>query len=168
MSGHKQGKENHRAKMKYHSTMIILLDIDGVLNQLQGNYYIDKNCVRELSIICKELNADIVLTSSWRIGYVNVGKCTPQIEELKSIAKDNNINIIGRTRDLGNRSSEITTYIKEHEVSKYIIIDDDESEISSELHERAYFINCRTGITHKDVKNIIRRFGRWYQHVSNE
>lgn len=46
--------------------MIIFLDIDGVLNQLQGGYYLDENCIKVLSNLCKRVNGKIVLTSSWR------------------------------------------------------------------------------------------------------
>lgn len=63
--------------------MIVFLDIDGVLNQLQGNYFLDKKCIENLGKLCKEIKGIVVLTSSWRLGYTNVGRCSPQIEELR-------------------------------------------------------------------------------------
>ena len=64
---------------------IIFLDVDGVLNQLQRNYFIDIDCVEVLAKLVKELNAKIVFSSTWRFGYSNTGKCTPQVEKLKHI-----------------------------------------------------------------------------------
>ena len=87
--------------------MIIFLDIDGVLNQLQSNYYLDNRYIENLAMLCKKLKATVVLTSSWRLGYTNLGKCSPQIEELKAQFSKHNIKISGRTANLGDRTIEI-------------------------------------------------------------
>lgn len=137
--------------------MVIFLDIDGVLNQLQGNYYLDDNCVSNLGLICKKLNAKVVLTSSWRKGYTNLGKCTPQIEKLKLSFSKYNIVISGRTASLGDRKEEIKSYIKSYNITDYIVIDDDMSEFKSGLLGNTYFVNPKTGLTKQDVKKIIKR-----------
>ena len=139
--------------------MIIFLDIDGVLNQLQGNYYIDKNCVEQLGILCKQLGGKIVLTSSWRLGYSNVGKCSPQIEELKTVFKEYGITIEGRTFDLGDRYTEIKDYIIRRGVGKYVVIDDDSREFSSKELKNLFFVSPRKGITSKDVDRILHNLG---------
>ena len=135
--------------------MIIFLDIDGVLNQLQDNYYIDKNCVEQLSILCKKLNAKVVLTSSWRLGFTRVGECSPQIEKLKNIFSEYNIDLYNRTFDLGDRATEIKDYIIRHGVGKYIIIDDDISEFKEKTLKNLFIVSPRKGLTSKDVERII-------------
>ena len=81
------------------TAIFIFLDVDGVLNQLQGNYYLDSNCIKQLSRLCKKLDAKIVLSSSWRMGYVHFGRCSPQIEALKEQFEKYEIRIIGRTKN---------------------------------------------------------------------
>lgn len=136
--------------------MVIFLDIDGVLNQLQGNYYLDIKCIENLAILCKNLKATIVLTSSWRLGYSNLGKCSPQIEKVKLIFSKYNIKISGRTANLGDRAIEILDYIKKHNVKNYVILDDDKSEFKKGLLDNTYIINYKTGLTEDDVKRIIK------------
>lgn len=137
--------------------MVIFLDIDGVLNQLQRNYYLDSECIKNLSKLCKTLKANIVLTSSWRLGYTNFGKCTPQIEELKRQFDKYSIKISGRTYNLGNRANEIIKHIQEHNINAYIILDDDKNEFNGTTMKNLYIINSKKGLTSADVNNIIKQ-----------
>lgn len=136
--------------------MIIFLDIDGVLNQLQSNYYLDNRCIENLAMLCEKLKATVVLTSSWRLGYTNLGKCSPQIEELKAQFSKYSIKISGRTANLGDRTAEITDYIKRHNVRQHLILDDDKSEFRSGLLSNTYITNPKTGLTKEDTKKIIK------------
>lgn len=138
--------------------MIIFLDIDGVLNQLQRNYYLDDKCIENLGILCKKLSATVVLTSSWRLGYTNLGKCTPQIEKLKEKFCKYNIKIVGRTKNLGNRELEIQQYIKDNNISNYVVIDDDKTEFKNNSIGNIYFVNSKTGFIKNDIKQIIKLY----------
>lgn len=124
---------------------IIFLDIDGVLNSqntfintkdIKINYHksslyndlkyklfyklldIDQNKIYLLKEIIRETNSKVVVTSSWR----NL-RIYPLIEEyLINIG----IPIIGTTKYIDSRrKTEITDYLKNHQVDNYIIIDDD-------------------------------------------
>ena len=139
--------------------MIVFLDIDGVLNQLQGNYHLDRKCIENLGVLCKKSRSMVVLTSSWRLGYSNVGKCSPQINELKELFRENNIAIIGRTFDLGDRQAEINDYIMRHSIDKYIILDDDISEFRDKNLDKLFIVNHKTGLTSEDVSNILKIVG---------
>lgn len=137
--------------------MVIFSDVDGVLNQLQL-YKLDSKCIDCLSILCKHYNADVVLTSSWRFGYLrDYNKCSPQVKQLIDALKVHDIKIIGRTKDLKNRYLEVHTYIKENDIDKYIILDDDKSEFST-LDKNLYVVNFKTGLTSKDVGKIKKLF----------
>ena len=137
--------------------MVIFLDIDGVLNQLQL-YKLDSRCIDCLSLLCKHYNADIVLTSSWRMGYLrDYNKCSPQVKHLIDTLNLHGIKIIGRTKDLKDRYLEIHTYIKEHNIDRYIILDDDKSEFST-LDKNLYIVNFKTGLSMRDVGKIKKLF----------
>lgn len=140
--------------------VIIFLDIDGVLNQLQRNYFIDRKCVERLGKICNSIDGKIVLTSSWRLGYTRLGKCSPQIERLKEMFNEYNIEIIGRTSNLNDRTNEIKEYMIKHNVNNYIILDDDIREFKSGRLDKTEIIDNKTGLTDKDVKRIIKTYKR--------
>ena len=134
--------------------MTIFLDIDGVLNQLQYNYYLDDSCISILSEVCKMYDANVVLTSSWRLGYSHFkDKCTPQLRSLLNKFENYGIRVTSRTKNLGDRYLEVRDYIKEHNISSYIILDDDLSEFNTQ-DKFLYLVNCRTGLTKKDLKGI--------------
>ena len=124
---------------------IIFLDIDGVLNYLNyfikmkntrvnynkvfynNNYYatflinlldIDQNKLYLLKEIIRETNSKVVISSSWR----NL-KIYPLVEDY--LIKMG-IPVIGTTPYINSkRGLEIKTYLKEHKVDNYIILDDD-------------------------------------------
>ena len=135
---------------------IIFLDIDGVLNQLQP-WYIDNTCVKNLGQLCKQLyTTKIVLTSSWRKGWNrDITKCTPQIMTLIKCLSAEGLSIIGRTRELGDRLAEVLDYCENHDIKRYVILDDDRSEFSKSV-KNLYITNSKTGLTMTDIKNIKR------------
>lgn len=129
---------------------VIFLDIDGVLNQLQGNFFLDVACVNNLHDLCHNLNASIVLITSWKKGFCrNKNMCSKQICNLIDLLGD--ASIINRTRDCKSRKEEVLLYLKEHpEVTRYVILDDDfEEEIKG-----LYQVNYKTGLTKSDIKKI--------------
>lgn len=137
--------------------MTIFLDIDGVLNQLQP-YKLDEKCIINLANLCINLDANIVLTSSWRLGFThNFSSCSPQVQELRQLLKHYGVDISGRTKSLGSRYFEIECYIKEYNISEYIILDDDKSEFVKS-DKNLYLINYKTGLTCKDVEFLLRRY----------
>lgn len=126
---------------------IIFLDIDGVLatekeyfrvrrklwkkydiaNKLQIPYPFNEGCVKILNYIIKETDAELVITSDWRIHWT--------LEELCEIFKFNGVEKmpIGTT-DKGSllytsqlekeRIDQIDEYIKNNKIKNYVIIDD--------------------------------------------
>lgn len=136
--------------------MIIFLDIDGVLNQLQGNYYIDDKCVEQLSILVKKLNARIVLTSTWRLGFAHsINYCSPQIVKLRQRLQSKGVDIYSRTGVANNRADEVRQYLL-RDSDKFLVLDDDKSLFDGKL-QNLYTVNAKTGLTSKDVKKILRK-----------
>lgn len=112
------------------SNKVIFLDIDGVLNhgdfcaetpnRTIEAYPLDKKALTRLKTIVDETNADIVLSSSWRM-----------VRQLKQAVKENlalfDMEFIGVTSCLyKERGYEIQKYLDEHpEIEQFVILDDD-------------------------------------------
>jgi hypothetical protein len=131
------------------TTKIIFLDIDGVLRTHKSdldwskklvapvyrgvNRLFDKELVDNLNEVIFLTNAKIVVTSNWRIHL--------SLEELQKIFKDRGVigEVVGKTglghlKDgspipIGNRGLEISDWLGRNPAGKFIIIDDQVSDI---------------------------------------
>lgn len=133
---------------------VIFLDVDGVLNACNKFYDVVWKICKKLHIlkwydshfdefgvklyrvfllwiIVKFTRADIVLSSSWRIGYLNPDrKLTPNQRELEKKLSWFGLHIHDVTEQLGHRGEEIQTYLFEHpDITNYVILDDDKYDI---------------------------------------
>ena len=160
---------------------IIFLDIDGVLNMLQLLHKkipmvesrIDHhdNCLSQphiklLNQLVIDINADVVLSSSWRILYT--------IEEINILLQRHGatFTVIDRTDNLPyERGTEISKWIKDnvedmfgveyYDFHNYIIIDD-ESDMLLKQREHFFQPDPHVGLTpstcHR-IKRFVKRFG---------
>lgn len=139
----------------------IFLDVDGVLNNynwLLKTYHdkdsaiawdLDPKCVYWLADLCKNCNAKIVLSSSWRSSIGDDLQVLPRIKELEEqqgytghtslllrTFKENNIELVGKTdndrpedeNDFWDRAGQIYRYIL-HNITRgdqFIILDDED------------------------------------------
>lgn len=141
---------------------IVFLDIDGVLNTLMidtkpfessgqisrdGFYYelcfpedkrvSNRQAVMWLNKLCKETNAKIVISSTWRMG-INGFKLTK--EALRNTGLLEEIEIIGQTEilnqyDFNIRGREIENYLDNHpEINRYVILDDDNDMLPNQIN----------------------------------
>lgn len=103
---------------------VVFLDIDGVLAPIHHwDRYgdLDPGCIRVLNEIVAGAEADVVVSSTWRHG-----KTVTELQEMLEAA-----GFVGRVIDktpigaLGaGRSDEIASWLAEHAVGGYVIIDD--------------------------------------------
>ena len=116
---------------------IVFLDYDGVVNTLwfdgenekpyynfpRHNKVNNFQAICWLNKFCKEYNAKIVVTSTWRHSD-NYMEC------LYNGGLDKSIEILGKTKNLGTaRGIEIQEWLDEHEelnIEKFVIFDDDQ------------------------------------------
>lgn len=119
---------------------VIFLDIDGVLNDDGKNRssgtYVDREMVKNLAYIVKNTNADIILTSSWRLGYkrfMDNGFQSNEKEymQLYECFSTEGLTVKGTT-PLSNESGpsarpfEIREWLNRfHTIFSYVILDDD-------------------------------------------
>ena len=103
---------------------MIFLDIDGVLAPIrQWDHYgdLDPMCIGVLNEIVARGGADVVISSTWRYG-----KTVAELQEMLDAG-----GFTGRVVDKtpvgaagSDRGDEIATWLAEHPVSGYVIIDD--------------------------------------------
>lgn len=140
----------------------IFLDLDGVLNceaQWMHPYTLDQNCIKNFCAFAKKYKGDIILVSSWRIGWESLKKETqsPQINNLEKCLSPYGIRIKDKTPNYKKTRFElISYYLKRHPYDDYIIIDDDESEYPEGKPERLYLVNAKCGFTETDVKKCLK------------
>lgn len=138
--------------------MFIFLDIDGVLNRREDwriPYSLNEECIDNFARAMKGFDIRIILTSSWRKGFVSRGNQNnlPQIRALEKKLYERGLYIAGIV-DKANpsRMGAIHDFLKAHP-GEYIILDDDLSEYTSRP-KNLYLVDCTTGISKKDVSKI--------------
>jgi hypothetical protein len=141
---------------------IIFLDIDGVIAVsrdsdlekqlfLAGQYYpFTPECVEVLNRIIEKTNAEIVLSSTWRL--------TLNLAELDEIFKKNKVikSPIDVTCNIAidQRELEINNYLANNSIEKFVILDD--LDIVG-FGQRFVKIDDKTGITEIHIERIVKQ-----------
>lgn len=113
---------------------VIFLDIDGVLNyqsckeRFDKYYFVSDKKIELLKQLVDKTDAKIVLSSTWRYGWVNPpNEDTPMYEALKKKLESYGIIISDKTPVIGYRGTEIDEWLMRHpEVDKFVIFDDNQ------------------------------------------
>ena len=82
-------RENYK-KQQYQK--VIFLDIDGVMHDYTDNNIVQEERVARLKQIVDATGADIILSSSWRMGYPEFLKAN-HLEEVISISESDNLKL---------------------------------------------------------------------------
>lgn len=146
---------------------VIFLDFDGVLNSaetLARGIHLDPEKVIMLRNISDETDANIVVSSTWRIHFNQ-----REIRELLYRAGfKGRHRVIGSTPDSRNgfRGAEIEAWLKDKEdIEKYVIIDDgsDFYDYQRQVHVTT---NFATGLTERDVEKAIEILNKQFSKQS--
>ena len=143
---------------------VIFLDFDGVITHVESKWKFDSAKADMINEICRECDAKIVVTSSWRIGFQgNIEifkssllsdfrvKTNPSMsyDILKSFIE----NLYDMTDTQGSmRGDEIKRWLDKHDdVENYVILDDDSDMLDEQL---LHFVQTDTyeGITDREMK----------------
>lgn len=154
---------------------VIFLDVDGVLNNAKTfykrylnylitgkqNLEIDEKMVERLKKIVDATSAKIVLSSSWRVFFTkhnNEVFADSKGYQLCEILEKYNMEIFDLTPYDKNRhrGNEISAYLNENEVDKYIIIDDDDFDLQ-DLSEHVIKTSFKSGLTDEHVIDAIEK-----------
>lgn len=114
---------------------VIFLDIDGVLNQGNGDPKIEECFVKRLAHIVEETGAEIVLSSSWRGAYVShvnpdYNYLNKDVALLISMLGKYQLSIMDVTPDLTSgayaRPLEVRAWLLEQgNLERFVILDDE-------------------------------------------
>ena len=137
---------------------IIFLDVDGVLNSAQDGFSTDLETDKHLKLLeqlVKETNADIVLSSSWRISF---GRSFSLSNTLISRLKEHGLSILDVTseREDGDRGLEIKEWLNEHPTKNILILDDEGFDIINIFPNNFVKTNNEIGLQEEDVKKGIK------------
>ena len=147
--------------------LYIFLDVDGVLNceaDWKQNFILNDTCVRYFAEAVKKCGtAKIVLISSWKNGYSYVGKHASYVENLQMYLRKYGLEIVGKlpNRPCVNRSEAIVDYVVDHDIEKFIIVDDDASLYSPKC-KFLFLVDPKKGFSEADVNRVCERFQKIY------
>lgn len=140
--------------------MFIFLDVDGVLNtekDWKNHPSVNEKCIRNLAAALSGTGAKIILTSSWRKGFIsrNNPNNSPQIRMLEQALEKQGLSVRGTVNpDESDRLSAIREFLSKHP-DKSIILDDDISEYTKRP-ENLLLTNSKQGFTEKDAQKLKR------------
>lgn len=147
---------------------IIFLDFDGVLtteNHTDGflarnglpifdkyGFIFDPVCVYNLKTVIRETNADIVISSTWKLNM--------SLDNIRSMWKDRNLpgNVIDSTPFIDTiRGDEIDDWLNNHDVDcKYAIIDDmGKGEFNEHQYSHLFQTEAYYGLDKLTAMNVI-------------
>jgi hypothetical protein len=121
----------------------VFLDVDGVLNSLGSvlalgnpNDHLDMVSVRLVDRLCKETGAQIVVSSSWRIGRT-VEALKHEFDQIGAHCLADRF--IARTGDghNGHRGRQIREWLQTNGERPYVIVDDDSDMLPE---QRPFFV----------------------------
>jgi hypothetical protein len=136
---------------------IIFLDFDGVVNAFnepESLRKLSEACVEMLNLLVEKTDADIVITSTWRILH--------SMADLRQILINAGFKfpykVIGKTPRGGRRGTEIEEWLKAFpkEIELFVILDDDSD--MEPFMDRLIRTNSDTGLTIDDVERAIFLF----------
>lgn len=156
---------------------IVFLDFDGVLNNpgIWGKRpleteAVDPVLVSRLNTLVERVDAEIVISSSWRFQF--------QTEDFRTILK--NFGLTDSTRVVGctpkyfgavSRGTEIMNYMlarfgKRFDLPPFIILDDMGREEFNQLGRNLVQTNGAEGLTERDIEHAVRLLERqgWTPH----
>ena len=148
---------------------VIFLDVDGVLNYMGSKsyygdvYFVEEEKVKLLAELVKASGAEIVLSSTWRLGFWDLceGKETfdaDLYQALSDALEEFDLNIFDCTgQSLSTRGEEIEAWLtKNGEMPEAFVILDDMGEGQFGAYaDHLIRTNYRTGLVHDDVKRAI-------------
>lgn len=137
---------------------IIFLDIDGVLNVIPKTFdkwgaYFDSNdhFVKNLKKILDQTGAKIVISSTWRMMGFEAIKQMWTDRNLPGEVIDITPNHMMKTGSTLQRGKEIEEWISQHQVSNYVILDDDND---MEEHQLDNFVQTYMNLNDEDCVDM--------------
>lgn len=154
---------------------VIFLDIDGVLNhdgckeKIDGYYFVEEPLIMNLVNLVDATGAKIVLSSTWRLGWLEMdsGLDTKEVRHFKALRdklEDFGIEFLSRTplmtpnNDMRERGKEIKSWLEHwggEEIESFVILDDlDYPYLQPYIHNVVH-TEFSDGLTKQNVREAI-------------
>lgn len=154
---------------------VIFLDIDGVLNhkgckeKIDDCYFVEEPLIMNLVNLIDATGAKIVLSSTWRLGWLEMdsGLDTREVRHFKALRdklEDFGIEFLSHTpimtpnNDMRERGKEITSWLEHwggEEIENYVILDDLEPWYLQPHLDKLVHTNFSDGLTAQNVREAI-------------
>ncbi len=147
--------------------MTIFLDIDGVMNVIPTFEHLPftPESIEVLNRMTNYLEADIVISSSWRL--------LRTVSELQELMKERGVtgNVSGKTSrsQTGQRGEEILDYVVEHGIRHFIVLDDEISDMALVM-AHVHQTNYRKGLTLQEIPAIlelVQKVTSWHLSINS-
>ena len=125
-----------------------------------------------LKEIIEKTKAEIVLSSTWRKGWVlksenpcNSNEDVCLFEALEEKLADYDIELMGCTEEIGIRGEEITEWLENHngeQVESYVVIDDSDEEDLEQFSTHFIQTDIKDGLTKTHVEQAIHLLNKEY------
>lgn len=157
---------------------VIFLDIDGVLNNYKtttlspmGFTGISSNLLKRFSMLVKETDSYIVLSSTWKDEWSqDMNKSSEDGKYLHKKLLQTGIYIIDKINDeeigLSHRGAAIAFYLGTHpEITNYVILDDCEFDFYDYPDLLKHFVKVdeKIGISNEDIEKSLKIFNKKYK-----
>lgn len=143
-----------KQKKQIENINYILLDIDGVLNTCadwKKPFTLNSNNVKAFGEIFERYQPKIILTSTWRFGFISRDnpKNSEPIKKLEQALARYELCVNGVLNYKGNRGKAVNEFVKTH--PNTIIIDDDPNELT-DCEFPVIYTNNHYGFQKTDIK----------------
>ncbi len=134
------------------------LGIEGLTpNDFVDMALLNTNSLNLLNGVCEETGCNVIITSTWRINCSELVYWNSLFHyTLDRIGVNSNIDVIGCTGyNDDNRGEEIQDYLDSVVWSNYVVIDDDNGDISTKHPRNFVHVDGRVGFSFKDYEKAL-------------
>lgn len=146
---------------------VLFLDIDGVVAPPENKWNIVPEKISLIRKICEDTDCKIVISSSWRRDTLKNTKEAFRRRLHKMFKKHPDVEwFVENIYDITPytecaRGHEIERYLNEHEVDKYVILDDDSDMLDEQLYHFVH-VDWGIGLTEREVELAIKILNHQY------
>ena len=137
---------------------VLFLDIDGVLRTTGHIDILEPALILHLKRIVEETGVKIVLSSDWRKKFLDLKMAEQQLGFFGIEIFDVTPIVLPSLLSSKCRWQEIKEWMKDKEIEKFAIVDDDEDGMIPDNPDTFFFTDWREGLTKEKAEEIINFF----------
>lgn len=143
------------------TSKVVFLDVDGVLNsresiQRDGPHSMDSGMLNNLKTLIDQTGATIIISSTWRLDSDNHAELLEKLSDFG--LKSHGVTPDLEGQFLGDRTMEISSWLKQNNVTNWVALDDLPLHRLDENLMDGHFVhtNPHLGFTKEDLEKAIQ------------